>query len=541
MSERIGVGWLLAGLVLVAFISLAYDLGVQDVININEVQRLLPAIEMRERADFVLPTLDEEPYLAKPPLTYWIIAGAYAVAGSESALAGRTAIALACLLLAGAVVAIGARGADLRTGVWSAIILLSAYFFRDRAQEAEIDPLLMAAVFGMLYWQWRAVRDASWMWAAILAGAFAGAALLLKGPVLALFILPSTLAIALVERGAIKRQASVLAVTMVVGLALVLPWTALLIARVGLAEILAILDTESMERVRTAPDINAGSPLFYLIWLPLGFLPWTWLLGFWLSADFRRHAHRVSPFFRVAGIFAIGSLVVFSAIAGKEPKYLLPVYPALALVAGLVLEWLLRGESTVARRGAAIGLGVWAALSLIAIGLPVPSINRWIPVEGANAWLALAAAACGIAALLPLRRKRELAALVLAIGLTSAIVAIQGALKLRVNRIKSPELLLPAIEAARAGGLPVYRHRLDRVGLYNYRDHAPRLPVDASGEATWPVDADPVAIVTMRSEIEPLIAGLRGARAAASPELAARKRYALVILEREESAGEPAP
>jgi 4-amino-4-deoxy-L-arabinose transferase-like glycosyltransferase len=211
--------WLILVLGLIAGLSVPYDLGRQDVVNINEVQRLLPALEMRERADWVVPTIDGDPYLAKPPLIHWIVGAAYWVSRSDSPLAGRGAVAVICLLVAWGVLAIGWREAGPRVGLWSAIILLSAYFFRQRAQEVEIDPVLTAAVFGLVVWQWRAVTTTRWVAPAIASGLFAGAALLLKGPVVAPFVAASTLAILAVERPPGRRLAASLGILLGLGVA----------------------------------------------------------------------------------------------------------------------------------------------------------------------------------------------------------------------------------------------------------------------------------------------------------------------------------
>src|ERR671929_1834808 len=224
---------LIAALVAVAVLSVVYNLGLKDVVNVNEVQRLLPPIEMQERGDWVVPTIDDEPYLAKPPLIYWMVGATYNLFGSQSTLVGRLPVALVCLLTALGVLVIGWGRANERVGLWSALLLLSSFFFRDRAQEAEIDPVLTGAILGMVYWQWRALTDEHWLTPSLVSGLFAGAAFLLKGPVTIPFLAASTFAAAYVERPAWRRAAAATGVILALGLAILSPWAVLLIQRVG--------------------------------------------------------------------------------------------------------------------------------------------------------------------------------------------------------------------------------------------------------------------------------------------------------------------
>src|SRR5262245_52344084 len=78
-------------------------LGHQDIVSADEGQRAYPPQEMLQTGDWLVPRLNGEEYLKKPPLLYWHIAAAYRLFGKNeftarlsSALSG---IALAVLVL----------------------------------------------------------------------------------------------------------------------------------------------------------------------------------------------------------------------------------------------------------------------------------------------------------------------------------------------------------------------------------------------------------------------------------------------------------
>jgi 4-amino-4-deoxy-L-arabinose transferase-like glycosyltransferase len=523
---------LIAVLIAVAVLCVPYNLGLKDVVNVNEVQRLLPPIEMLERGDWVVPTIDDEPYLAKPPLIYWMVGASYKLFGSQATLVGRLPIALVCLLTALGVLVIGWRRANARVGLWSALLLLSSFFFRDRAQEAEIDPVLTSAVLGMVYWQWRSLTDERWLTSALVSGLFAGAALLLKGPVTIPFLAASTFAAAYVERPAWRRAAAVTSVILALGLAILLPWAVLLIQRVGWGTVWTTLNSESIKRIGTASRINYGPVYFYVGALAGGFLPWTWLLGFWASRRFRSHARSsTSSFFRVAGLFTLAAFVLFSLFKGKEAKYLLPLFPFMALLAGLVMDWLVRSDDALAWRGARIGFAFWALLGLCAPLMYISPLGPWLTTSTAAYLFILAGSgACLGALLLLMGQKREAAGALLVLGATILIVDAQDARKRRVNALQSPRLALAELTRLRREGMPVYRYRPGRPGLYYFRALTRKLRDDdpASGLATR--SGDRFAVIMAGSQADSLLQGLDGSVEVLARAEAGQGRYVLLTL-----------
>src|SRR6202023_1162598 len=78
--------------------------------------------EMAERGDWVVPRLQGEPYLDKPPLFYWCVIGSYWLFGIGDAVARLVpALAIhACVLLT---YLFGRRSLGERAAFWGALIL----------------------------------------------------------------------------------------------------------------------------------------------------------------------------------------------------------------------------------------------------------------------------------------------------------------------------------------------------------------------------------------------------------------------------------
>jgi 4-amino-4-deoxy-L-arabinose transferase-like glycosyltransferase len=382
---------------------------------------------------------------------------------------------------------------------------------------------------------------------------FTGAALLLKGPVLAPFLVASALAIAWVERPPARRLLAALAVLLAVGCALAAPWCALVVERVGWRTAWDTLRSEGIERVTATVPINAGPLYFYVPHVALGFMPWTWLSLVWASRDFRAHVRRPaapSSCVRVSGLFALLALAAFSLFAGKEPKYLLPIYPFLALVAGVALDWAVRARTTAAERIAVLGLGAAGLIGVAGLALPRTDLAPWMAALGRTgqaAWLGgvVLAAAGLLLLLLAGRGRRQHAAAVLAVGLTLTVVTVQGAIKMRGNALKSPRPVLADLERARAAGLEVYRFRVGRVGTHAFRAHTIRMDDETPGDALPRGATVEYAVATTREGAAALLGALDRPTEIVSVTERAGGRYVLLVARSREamaSAGrEPRP
>lgn len=507
-----------------------YNLGLSDVINVNEAQRLLPAMEMAERGDWVVPTLDGQIYLNKPPLIYWIVMASNALGGEPSPLAGRMPVAVVALLLAWAVAVIGWRQVAPRSGVLAALILLTACYYQEKAQETEIDPVLTAAVFGMVLAQWRAVETGRWWAWSLLAGGFAGAALLLKGPVLVPFLVASSAALYWTTRSHSRRLWASLTLLVVTAVVLATPWCILVIQRAGWDIVWQKLYTESLERVGKSTPINSGSVFFYLVQVPAAFLPWSWLLAYWCSPTYRASLRQqATPLVLRSAVFCAASVVLFSLFSGKETEYLLPIFPFLALLCGSALDWLLHhAEGTARRMGFAL-LSTVAAVAFFSPLLIMTDLGTWMARSDVVMLTLAAAGALGTLVLFRnARRNAAILTLIVATGLL--LVSVQDGRKRRTNALKSVLPLLPAATRLHDQGVPLYRFREGVEGTYYLRSMAapldPNHPERAFAEGRPPR----VAVIARSRYVDSLLARLQAATVAERIDGGTRK-YVLLSLE----------
>jgi 4-amino-4-deoxy-L-arabinose transferase len=422
------------------------------------------AREMLETHDFVVPTIDGTPWLEKPPLVYWLVAGAFAIFGWGF----PAAVLLNALLTAATALVIAVhvrRTGSPRTALLAAVAYLTMFLPLAAARSALTDPALTlcttSAIALFLVEGWPA---------AIGAGALLGLGVLTKGPVAPLIVLPAMLAVSLVRRrgaewarfGTVILAASAVAV----------PWHLALASRGLWHEFSAVfLGHQVLSR---AVDVwGLRMPWWsYLPALWLAAFPWGTHLAHSLRDEWKRLVRgRFRDEAPVAeGAAVVVPLIAFSVAANKLPHYLLPLMPWLAVWLGRAADRLLsesrpdRFARVTAWAAAFAGAG---ALALLAWKLPQWQAARFVP---ASAPLALACAALvfGVLGLVEARGAHRAAWL----GLIALALALRAGLDLSLlpslDRATVERPLAAAVrEQLPAGGVPI-AHRWWRASFVAY-------------------------------------------------------------------------
>ena len=481
---------LLAGL---AFLTLFVGLGRPAITDSDEAFYAQGGREMVESGDWLTPRYNGQDRFEKPALFYWLVALAYLAAGVGEA-AARAPSALAGLGLVLTTFACARRwySDDPGAAVLAGAVTATAFGYVMVARQALPDLALAFfitaatwAAFEALVVRRPAAPGRRKRLAA--AGVALAAAFLTKGPVgivlPALIVGPPAVRRCLVEgrRGdggpgpgpRLARLAGDAGLLAAICLGLSLPWFAAMTSTHGAAYLERFFVGENLERFATA-RYNDPRPLWY--YAPIvfgGLLPWSPLMLVWWR-PLRRvvdRARRIEPVEARLGLWALAPLVFYSLSVGKQPRYVLPVLPPLAiLLARAVSRALARAVADGRPRDRLLAAGGTASGAvLLFFGAALARAGAVLDT-GAPAAVRVAAvliALSGLAAALTALRRQRLLPAVLAGAAVVTTLSLQYSVLSRAGP-EPVEQVAAMVRAAGPDGMPYGRYRVFVRNLLHY-------------------------------------------------------------------------
>jgi 4-amino-4-deoxy-L-arabinose transferase-like glycosyltransferase len=404
----------------------------------------------------VIPTLDGERFYEKPPLYYWTVAAAFALAGGPSAAAARCVSAVAGFVTLLVVLAWGTRLRSRAVGVVASAVLATTAQFAVSTHWVLLDPLLMLFCAVATWAAWEAFASGGAVRPVLVLYACVVLTLWTKGPIGPVLIGAGLLAYCVVER----RQRPWRALRPGLGIALLALALGALVAAIYLEGGRQALWewgwVNQVQRFVNPQEKGHQQPIwYYLKTLPVAVLPWLVpVVGLFHPAAWRTAPDTAAPR-RYLAAFCAGALVLLSLPATKRETYLLPLLPALATLTALQLEawWLARP------RGRLASAAVWAQaslLALVAVAPPVAVLAYTRAAQPATLATLAAAVAAAAALIVTLARRRLGGASVLAfacaaIGILGALVVVPAALE----REKDFTPLVAWVDSRLPAGVPI--------------------------------------------------------------------------------------
>jgi 4-amino-4-deoxy-L-arabinose transferase-like glycosyltransferase len=389
------------------------------------------AREMIETGDWLVPHLWYLPHLDKPPMTCWLVAASMKLFG-QNEWAARLPVALAGISGVWAAFLLGCSLGGRRAGFWSAVILQSSLLYFAMARMLTPDILLTQFTAWAVYFFWR-----SWLvgaevtrlksrsgielepphvgsyfsqknffawhlagWTAIALG------FLTKGPIALVILLIAFGSLLVFRRKEISKKRMLfggLTAGFALFLILAAPWFLAVFQRVPQSAHYMILGQAAGHLLGTTIKNRHGGAFYFFGILAVGFLPWMFLLGWlWRRAHWRALTDRQKDGWLLLNVWAVFTFALFSFSHAKLPAYILPVFPALAIMLALRFFCEERAVESAPR---------WAWRLCLASSLLLPAIFpvlvKFVFHDALPGWLKWQTPAAAIAALLIFRLARK--------------------------------------------------------------------------------------------------------------------------------------
>lgn len=290
--------------------------------DIMETRNLETAREIVESGDWLVPRMNGEYRLEKPPLPTWIAAVMQTVSPDNlklqrvpSGLAGCMLVVFFYLL---AVKMTGRR----KYAFLASLMLITCYQIVLQARIATWDIYCHAFMMGGIYFLWRGLYEDSHVWRnMLLAGVFTGLSFMSKGPVsLFALLLPWVIAIVVLRRPKMRGRVLPLVVAALVAVIIGAWWYVLiLVAHPEAASYVIHKETGSWKHHNVRPwwyywrfFVETG------VWAPLMLLAMAF--PYWK----KRLGDMTRPY-ALALLWTVAQLVLLSLMPEKKMRYLLPM------------------------------------------------------------------------------------------------------------------------------------------------------------------------------------------------------------------------
>lgn len=324
--------------------------------------------QMLETHDYVRIQLQKRPRHKKPVGIYWLQAAAGAAWGKDRIWPYRVPSQLGALLAVLLTFYFGRRLFDDRTAFLGAVLTASSLLLVVEARLAKTDAMLLAATvaaqgsMAVAYVQTRngkKVRLAT----ALIFWAAQGFGMLLKGPVTPMVSLLTAASLSIADRdarwlGQLRPVWGSLLAALIVG-----PWVISIQQATEGAFFSNALQKDLLPKLISGHESHGAPPGYYLVLMTVTFWPGCVIAWPGLVCALRQKDRWPTRFCLA---WLLPTWIVFELLPTKLPHYLLPVYPALALLAASAVEAVTssareNGPGRLAR----IGIVLWGGMALV--------------------------------------------------------------------------------------------------------------------------------------------------------------------------------
>ena len=328
--------WIVLLLLMLSCPLFLYKLGDRDIWAPNEDELVQVNREMVLDGHWIYPTANGRAYSIKPPLFNWMGSAFSTLNGGVTEYTSRlpSAIAAAAGLLI--LYFLGRRLFGHRAALLSALIIGTTPLYIQFGRWIQINMIstvLLTATLGLFYWGYTEERKRRLAY--LLMYVPAGLGTLNMGLVnVAMPVIVICLYLIMVKDFKHIFRLKI-GWGILIYLAIVAPWYVMVSLRGGYAHHLIILTNFT----RYFTGWTHVRPFYYYLGTtPPHFLPWfVYLPGaFYLCFSRRTKAEREQLFF--AFVWVVGLFVFFSLSQTKRGPYVLPIFPAMALLVGYVID-----------------------------------------------------------------------------------------------------------------------------------------------------------------------------------------------------------
>ena len=291
--------------------------------------------QMVETGDYVRIQFQTESRAKKPAGIYWLQVASAKLSGHPGSIwSYRLPSVMGAMLAVLLTFGFGSRITDRKSALLAAGLLASSFLLVSEAHQAKTDAVQLACVvaaqgaLGLFYLGRAGWTPAMIFWLAQAIG------ILIKGPVVPMVSLLTLITLCVADRSAAWLKGLRPLPGLLLAALIVAPWAWAISHATQGQFIGTAVKTDLLPKLLGSQESHGGKPGTYLLLAMATFWPASLLVAPALPGAWKSRREAATRFLLA---WIVPNWVMFEIIPTKLPHYILPVYPALALVAGLWL------------------------------------------------------------------------------------------------------------------------------------------------------------------------------------------------------------
>ena len=335
--------------ILLAFALIAFLPGYSKVppIDRDEARFAQATKQMVASGDYIDIRFQNDARYEKPVGIYWLQAASLQIADALSSRDMQTRIYVyrvpSLFGAVGAVIAtfwVALAFTSRRIAILAAVMMASSILLGIEARLAKPDAMLLLTtllcigVLARAYlspskeWEQNRLRLPISFWVSLAAG------VLIKGPLILLFVGLPIVTLAILDRSAgwVMRLRPMIGLPIL--LLLVMPWFIAIVGRSGGSFLSDSIGNDLLAKVVSSQDSHGAPPGYFILLFFITFWPASILAGMAVSWTWREKWDAPIKFLLA---WLVPAWIVFELIITKQPHYVLPLYPAIAILLAMAI------------------------------------------------------------------------------------------------------------------------------------------------------------------------------------------------------------
>jgi len=297
----------------------------------NEGRRMIVVQEMLSRQNWLIPTINHEIYIEKPPLFYWLALAFALLFHSTAEWVLRLPSALGAFGFTWFLFHRVRKHLGQWVALFSALILITCLHFSHSARIAEIPMILTVCCGSAVLFYFDYLNNHDRKSRLYLAYLFLGLGFMAKGPVVLIFFLPPILVFGIFQKDRHALKGLLFVRGWLLFALLAFPWYLYTLLSLGREHLGGVIEKDIVHKV--AGTSNSEPIYRYPLVLLATFMPWVLIFAYRPKIQIKRLFSETH--YAYFGYVFLVPLLIMSFFSAREANYIVPILPSAAVLLGI--------------------------------------------------------------------------------------------------------------------------------------------------------------------------------------------------------------